>query len=134
MDVHDCNEHGFLISGQVFLSMPAKPCLRCCGVVTSERLRREAERYGAAGSKPQVVWPNGVLASTAVGLVVQLLTPWYSDPTNFVYLEYDGNRGTITPSAYMRLAAGITCSHHPPSEVGDPLFDIRSIFSQRSEQ
>jgi hypothetical protein len=47
----------------------------------------EAEKYGAAGSRPQVVWPNGVLASTAVGLAVQLLTPWHPKPPAFTFLE-----------------------------------------------
>jgi hypothetical protein len=36
------------------------PCLRCCEFITDEQLEREAERYGAAGGDPQVVWPNGV--------------------------------------------------------------------------
>ena len=75
MDVHDLGKDGFLISGQVVLSTPGSPCLRCCGVITDERLTEEAKKYGAAGSRPQVVWPNGVLASTAVGLAVRLLTP-----------------------------------------------------------
>lgn len=35
------------------------------------RLELEAQTYHAAGARPQVVWPNGVLASTAVGLVIQ---------------------------------------------------------------
>lgn len=128
MDVHDCKEHGFLISGQVILSTPGNPCMRCCGFITDERLKREAERYGAAGSRPQVVWSNGVLASTAVGLLVQLITPWHPNLPAFVYLEYDGNRSTVVPSAYMRLIKGTEqCTHHPPDETGDPLFDIRAL-------
>ena len=73
MDVHDCKEKGFLISGQVILSMPGHPCMRCCGFITDERLKQEAERYGAAGARPQVVWPNGVLASTAAAGTVDAL-------------------------------------------------------------
>ncbi|WP_457324405.1 HesA/MoeB/ThiF family protein, partial [Roseateles sp. P5_E11] len=67
MDVHKVGA-GFLISGQVVLITPGSPCLRCMGLVTEEALAQEARNYGAAGGKPQVVWPNGVLASTAVGL------------------------------------------------------------------
>jgi molybdopterin-synthase adenylyltransferase len=131
MDVHDCKEKGFLISGQVILSLPGHPCMRCCGFITDERLKQEAERYGAAGARPQVVWPNGVLASTAVGLVVQLLTPWHADPRGFAYLEYDGNRGTVVASSYMRFAQGFKpCPHFPPEERGDPCFDIRSLLSR----
>lgn len=124
MDVHDCKEHGYLISGQVILSMPGNPCMRCCGFITDDRLRREAERYGAAGPRPQVVWPNGVLASTAIGLAVQLIAPWHPNVPTFVYLEYDGNRGTLIPSAYMRTVTKSACPHHPVSETGDPSFDI----------
>lgn len=78
MDVHDCKDQGFLISGQVFLSTPGNPCMRFCRIVTDENLRREAERYGAAGSNPQVVWANSILAATAIGLAVRLVTPWHS--------------------------------------------------------
>ncbi|MFZ1923572.1 MAG: ThiF family adenylyltransferase [Xanthobacteraceae bacterium] len=125
MDVHDLGSGGFLVSGQVILSTPGAPCMRCCGFITDERLAQEAKRYGAAGAKPQVVWSNGVLASTAMGLLTQLLTAWYPDPLRFVFLEYDGNRGTLSRSARMELLKGCVCPHHPPDEAGDPLFDIR---------
>jgi len=45
----------FLIAGQVVLSSPGYPCLRCLGIVTDAALEQEAKRYGAAGSRPQVV-------------------------------------------------------------------------------
>lgn len=126
MDVHDLGgQH--LISGQVILSMPGQPCLRCCGLVTDENVAAEATRYGAAGGRPQVVWPNGVLASTAVGLAVQLLTPWFEAPPSFVYLDFDGNRGTVTPNDRMRFLGKKACPHHPANETGDPLFDVRSL-------
>ena len=38
MDVHDLGEHGHLVAGQVILSTPGFPCLRCCGFITDERL------------------------------------------------------------------------------------------------
>jgi molybdopterin/thiamine biosynthesis adenylyltransferase len=66
MDVHSVS-NGFAISGQVILSLPGQPCMRCLGYLTDERLADEQRKYGAAGGKPQVVWPNGVLASIAVG-------------------------------------------------------------------
>jgi hypothetical protein len=125
MDVHDLGKQGFLVSGQVILSMPGCPCMRCCGFITDERLAQEAARYGAAGSRPQVVWSNGVLASTAVGLLTQLLTPWYPRPPRFVYLDYDGNKGTVTPNKRMDLLKDQPCPHHPADETGDPLFDVR---------
>jgi len=132
MDVHELGEGEFLVSGQVILSAPGHPCMRCCGFITDERLEEEARRYGAAGSRPQVVWANGTLASTAVGLLTQVLTPWYTNPPAFVFLQYDGNRGTVTRSPQMELLKDCTCPHHPCGETGDPLFDIRTqLFTPR---
>jgi hypothetical protein len=125
MDVHDLGKQGYLVSGQVILSMPGAPCMRCCGFITDERLEQEARKYGVAGSRPQVVWSNGVLASTAVGLLTQVLTPWYPNPPSFVFLDYDGNKGTVTRNARMELLKDHVCPHHPHDETGDPLFDIR---------
>ena len=133
MDVHDLGESRFLVSGQVILSTPGAPCLRCCGLITNERLKEEANRYGAGGSRPQVVWSNGVLASTAIGLLTQILTPWYPDPPGFVCLEYDGNKGTVSRSARMDALKECSCTHHPPDETGDPRFDIRKYSTVKSQ-
>ncbi|MGX9574271.1 HesA/MoeB/ThiF family protein [Mesorhizobium sp. f-mel] len=126
MDVHAIGGAGHLVTGQVILSMPGEPCLRCCGLITDERLTQEAQRYGAAGSRPQVVWSNGVLASTAVSIVTQILTPWFKGPPAFVFLDYDGNKGSITPNKRMAMLKGCACAHHPMDEAGDPLFDVRT--------
>jgi hypothetical protein len=107
--------------------MPGKACLRCCGLITDERSTLEANKYGAAGSRPQVVWSNGALASTAVGLITQLLTPWFKEPPEFVYLDYDGNRGTPIPNDRMELLRNKICQHHPSEGTGDPLFDVREF-------
>jgi hypothetical protein len=128
MDVHDLGGNSFLVAGQVILSTPGSPCLRCCGFITDERLAREAEAYGAAGYRAQVIWPNGVLASTAVGLAVQIITPWFPNPPAFTYLEYDANRGTMSVSAQVAALKGRVCPHHPSDETGDPMFDIREHF------
>jgi molybdopterin/thiamine biosynthesis adenylyltransferase len=126
MDVLPIVEHEFLISGQVILSMPGGPCLRCCNFINEERLAREVERYGAAGPRPQVVWPNGVLASTAVGIAIELLTPWHRERRSFLYLEYDGNRKTLSPSHWSEALQSRCCPHYRDGEVGDPGFDLRS--------
>jgi molybdopterin/thiamine biosynthesis adenylyltransferase len=106
MDVHGAaGQH--LIAGQVVLSSPGTPCLRCMGLVTDKLLEREAAKYGNAGGNPQVVWPNGVLASTAVGLSMQILTPWHPVPVESAFLESTTAtpapsrpaRGTLNPSA-----------------------------------
>lgn len=123
MDVHKLPE-GFLIAGQVVLTSPGGPCLRCLGVVTDAALANEAERYGAAGSKPQVVWPNGVLASLAVGLLVQQFTPWHKSVPTTAYLEYDGNKQTVRESPRLQEALKHACRHCPAEECGDALFKL----------
>ncbi|WP_370154147.1 ThiF family adenylyltransferase [Ferrovibrio sp.] len=122
-----------LVSGQVVLSTPGEPCLRCLQLITDEKLKAEAQRYGAAGSRPQVVWPNGVLASTAVGLVVQLITPWTRDPLRSAYFAYDANLGTIMPSDRLSRRRGKPCPHYPAKAVGDPMFDVRRYLDQRDK-
>ena len=124
MDVHKVGT-GFLISGQVVLITPGSPCLRCMGLVTEEALAQEARNYGAAGGKPQVVWPNGLLASTAVGLFTQLICPWHGQTHASAFLEYDGNKGTLMPSKSFTFIADRACTHFHAEEAGDPLFDIR---------
>jgi hypothetical protein len=42
-----------------------------------------------------VVWPNGVLASTAVGIVVDLLRGWSGVRDRTPFLSYDGNLGVL---------------------------------------
>ncbi|MDO8773511.1 MAG: ThiF family adenylyltransferase [Burkholderiaceae bacterium] len=125
MDVHKVSDR-FLIAGQVVLTLPGGPCLRCMGVVTEAALATEARLYGAAGGKPQVVWPNGVLASTAVGLFTQLVCPWHDKPMTAAYLEYDGNKHTVSPSTRLAAIANRPCSHHNINETGEPRFDIRA--------
>jgi molybdopterin/thiamine biosynthesis adenylyltransferase len=131
MDVHgDAGHH--LIAGQVVLSSPGTPCLRCLRLVTDKLLEQEAAKYGNAGGNPQVVWPNGVLASTAVGLVMQMLTPWHPMPVESACLEYDGNTATITPGAQHAHLIGRPCPHYPDNERGDPGFDVRNLLSTKS--
>lgn len=134
MDVHNIREDGFLISGQVILSTPGNPCLRCCNLITDTKLKLEAERYGSAGGRPQVIWPNGILASSAVGLAIQVITPWFRNPPEFTYLEYDGNTGVVSISERVNLLKSRVCNHHPPDETGDPFFDIRIHRQQIAAQ
>jgi len=118
MDVHG---HGppYQVSGQVILSLPERPCLRCFGFITDERLREEAHNYGNVGGRAQVVWPNGVLASTAVGAFVQLIAPWSAEQPA-LYTEYDGNRHRLSPSARLAALQHHRCSHFPTGmSVGD---------------
>jgi molybdopterin-synthase adenylyltransferase len=109
------------MAGQVILSLPNGPCMRCLGFLNDDTLRREAQLYGAAGGRPQVVWANGALASIAVGLVVDLLTGWSGIQQRGEYLHFDGNKNLISRSPRLEYAPA-TCSHYPPRAVGDPVF------------
>lgn len=132
MDVHYIEATDeYLVAGQVILSSPGTSCLRCLGIITEEALTMEGRRYGDAGSKPQVVWPNGVLASTAVGLFMQLVTPWHKNPVDSAYLEYDANLNTMIISERLRRKLGKPCLHHDTKDLGDPTFDIRKVNEGR---
>jgi molybdopterin/thiamine biosynthesis adenylyltransferase len=119
MDVH--SKDSPVIAGQIIQSSPGGPCMRCMGFLTDEKLAREAALYGNAGGRPQVVWPNGVLASTAVGLAVDLVTNWTQKQRSHAYLVYDGNEGTITPSVTLRNLDISGCPHFIANEIGDPV-------------
>lgn len=111
-----------LMSGHVFLSMPDKPCMWCLGLLSEGKVAEEARQYGDIGSNPQVVWANGVLASTAVGIAVDMVTGWTQSSPEASYYLYEGNKGIIQP--HIRLEAidlTKTCTHHPSSDVGDPI-------------
>lgn len=122
MDVHEVGG-AFSVSGQVILSMPGCLCMRCLGFLRDDLLAREAENYGAAGGRPQVVWANGALASAAVGVFTRLFTPWHKEHANCVYLEYDGDNQTVTASNRLLYMRGKQCPHFSQfSELGDPFW------------
>lgn len=116
------------IVGQIAISSPVGPCLRCMAIVSEKDLKAEAEQYGDAGPQPQVVWPNGTLASTAIGLFVQLLTPWHPNSTDAAYFEYNGNDNTLSPSPRLEYAKASPCSHFPNFDLGDPFFSLKDIL------
>lgn len=117
MDVHNLRDH-HVISGQVVRSMPGDVCLRCMGIITEDDVAKEA--YGAAGGKPQVVWVNGLLASAAVGLLIEMVTPWFRSDRRSEFLTYDGNGQFLARHNWIQSAIGRTCPHYPAHEVGDP--------------
>lgn len=119
LDVHQAKGEPPVMAGQVALSMPGDLCLQCMGVITDAALAVEGRRYGDAGPRPQVVWANGVLASTAVGLAVDLLTDWTGRLRRAVYLEYFSNDGTVRPSPRLAYAPTV-CRHYSLTELGDP--------------
>jgi len=122
MDVYQVGTQPPRLCGQLILSMPGELCMHCAGFLTPERLAQEAAHYGAAGGRPQVVWPNGVLASTAVGVFVDLVTGWTRRQDRLVYFSYDGNYGTVTEHPRVPYLPQAQCPHYPLGEVGMPLF------------
>lgn len=121
MDVFCIGNDPPRMAGQVILSMPSGPCMFCLGFLTEEKLAQEASKYGDAGPRPQVVWPNGILASTAVGIAVDLLTDWTCSLRKFVYLSYDGNKLTLTPRRLSESVTEKVCSHYTLNDLGDPI-------------
>jgi molybdopterin-synthase adenylyltransferase len=120
MDVHSKDQP--VIGGQVILSSPGSLCMKCMGFLTDETLAREAAQYGNAGARPQIVWPNGVLASTAVGLAVDLVTNWTRSDRLHAWLVYNGNENTMKESHTLRNRQTTSCPHFSDADVGDPVF------------
>lgn len=111
-----------VISGQVILSLPNHACMHCMGFLTEAIIAEEVKRYGNAGGKPQVVWPNGTLASVAVGQLMSLLTPWNDSIKPALYLDYDGNRMTVTPNKRLMHINEQSCQHFQgPDSLGEVL-------------
>lgn len=90
------------------------------GFLNDDDLAAEAAEYGGAGPCPQVVWVNGVLASTAVGIAVDLVTEWSKELKLPVYLLYYANDGTVRPHPHLPQIP-VVCIHHELIHVGDPM-------------
>jgi len=123
MDVHKLENQSSLITGQVILSMPGQPCMFCFDFLDDNKLAKEAAKYGNVGGKPQVVWPNGVLASTAVGIFVDLVTGWTKQENKQIYLSYNGNSGYIKDHMILEYT-NEDCIHYKLIETGKPQFIV----------
>lgn len=121
MDVFKKQNNSYSMSGQVILSMPGSVCMNCYGFLNEEDLRKETEKYGDAGGRPQVVWANGVLASTAVGVLVDMITGWTGTENMLIYLSYDGNAGLLNENVRKRFAP-VICNHFPLQNTGPTLY------------
>lgn len=126
MDVIKISEHTFAVAGQMIMTRPGGPCMRCIGFLTDERLNQEENRYGDAGINPQVVWANGTLASLAVGAFIKLVTPWFPAGESFTWLELDGNAQTVSRSQQPQYQPCVdSCPHHGGADgLGDPFFSL----------
>ncbi len=118
MDILKSGDEPYNMFGQVQLSMPGEPCMICRGFLSEENLAREANRYGDAGDRPQVVWANGILASSAIGVLIDLITDWTAEKNRQVYLSYEGNRGTLNKHIKLDYQKLGDCEHYRVSDTG----------------
>lgn len=115
-------EHeGSIMFGQVQVSIPGRACLRCNGFITEKNLEKEANNYGQKTMRPQVVWSNGVLASTAIGVLVEMITNWTGKSPENYYLSYEGHEHTIKDHLAKKYLPK-DCVHFPIAESGPLLY------------
>jgi len=129
MDVTRLAQNRYAVAGQMIMTLPGGPCMRCLGFLTQERLNREEDAYGHAGMNPQVIWTNGTLASLAVGAFVRMLTPWFEASRDFEWLELDGDNQLVSRSRQPDYAIKGPCSHYSSADLGDPFFDIGAVLA-----
>ncbi|MDA3925251.1 MAG: ThiF family adenylyltransferase [Kiritimatiellae bacterium] len=113
---------GYEIYGQIALSLPEHPCLHCLGVISEKNLEHEAADYGDAGFRPQVVWPNGILASSAVGMAVSLISNWSGGTEPLFRLDYTGSTGLLHPPPTLQYLKGVKCPHYKLEQTGSVKF------------
>jgi len=121
MDVQELSPGRYEVYGQVILSMPGKPCMHCMGFLNDSILGEEAQKYGAAGNKPQVVWSNGLLCSADVGIAVDLLTDWSKTLRHPVFLSFRGSELSLTSDKRLPALRTACCPHYPLTQAGDPV-------------
>lgn len=122
MDVHSVSGEPPRMAGQVILSIPGHLCMACIDYLSEETLAREAALYGDVGGLPQVVWANGVLASAAVGVGIDVLTGWSGRTEPVVYLSFDGNRNILSDHPVLRYPLPVECEHHTLQQAGPPIW------------
>jgi len=103
--------------GQVILSMPGFACMKCMGFLTDAILGKEAANYGRAANRSQVGWSNAILAATAVGIAVDLITDWSKSIRGPIFMSYDGNQRTMNPDARLIYCPSV-CPHYEVSILG----------------
>jgi molybdopterin-synthase adenylyltransferase len=78
------------------------------------------------------VWPNGTLASIAVGVFMRLVTPWETRKATPLLLEYDGDLQTVALSNKLAYLPA-HCRHYDSlNDVGDPFWDPEALATVES--
>jgi len=112
-------------AGTGYLVLPAMEMPPGCQPAKADMLLCPGGRdgYGAAGSRPQVVWPNGILASSAVGVAVNAITGWTGKTPSPIYLSYDGNSGLVQVHPRLEYLPVAQCPHYPLGKIGKPVLE-----------
>lgn len=103
MSIRSTGEHLATADGQVIVSKPGEPCMRCFfstdGVLSRERVERPPgyDENPDAPGEPQVVSMNGVLASEACNCVLDLITGYSCGRRGARQWQYDGRTGHLEP-------------------------------------
>jgi len=131
MAIESSVERLIAADGQVILVLPSTPCLRCW-FVTDAVLEQEREerppgydRNPDAPGDPQVVSMNGVLASEACNVVLDLITGYSGGKRAGVFWQYEGRKGYLEPSEIPSFRSN--CPACAEAGMGDPTtpgFDI----------
>ncbi len=94
-------EHLTVADGQLAVSLPGRPCLRCWllsdALLARERRERPPgyDRNPDAPGDPQVVSMNGTLASEACNCVLDLITGYSAGERGARFWQYDGRSGQL---------------------------------------
>ena len=76
--------------------------MHCLQFLTDVNLAEDVQVYDK-DPQPQVVWPNGILASSAIGYVIGLLTGWSGSSVPPYRIDYGTENG-------VKLCTLHTCS------------------------
>lgn len=105
------------VGGQVLLSEPGGPCMRCLGFLRAELLEQEADQYGDAGLQQQVISANGLLAHAALDLLTDYFTGWAGTHRVPVFRKLSGNEGELKV-AHELSGEVAPCTHYSTDKSG----------------
>jgi molybdopterin/thiamine biosynthesis adenylyltransferase len=114
-------------NGQLIVTIPGKPCMRCWfltdALLAKERTERPPgyDRNPDRTGDPQVVSMNGVLASEAVNGVLDMITGYSGGRRGAEVWRYDGRAGELAQCELPTARAG--CPACAEEGHGDPICD-----------
>lgn len=125
MTIRSEGERLGLADGQVIVTLPGDPCMRCWfltdALLAAERRDRPPgyDQNPNAPGDPQVVSMNGVLASEACNSVLDLITGYSGGRRGSGIWRYEGRSGTLEPSELPSARPG--CPACAEQGRGDPV-------------